>query len=92
MHLFIYLTGKRTHQARNRWLVAYTLLRNPSLQELTASRIEEKNTIAHSDHINTVYGAARQSGEREAALAFYEDSPKKRATGHSAAAANMNIN
>ena len=29
-------------QARNRWLVAYTLLRNPSLQELTASRIEEK--------------------------------------------------
>ena len=29
-------------QARNRWLVAYTLLRNPSLQELTAIRIEEK--------------------------------------------------
>ena len=29
-------------QAHNRWLVAYTLLRNPSLQELTASRIEEK--------------------------------------------------
>ena len=29
-------------QARNRWLVAYTLLRNPSLQELTASRIAEK--------------------------------------------------
>jgi len=33
---------RRSYQARNRWLVAYTLLRNPSLQELTASRIEEK--------------------------------------------------
>ena len=29
-------------RARNRWLVAYTLLRNPNLQELTASRIGEK--------------------------------------------------
>ena len=28
-------------QARNRWLVAYTLLKNPSLQELTASRLNE---------------------------------------------------
>lgn len=31
-------------QARNRWLVAYTLLRNPSLQELTASKIRNRNT------------------------------------------------
>ena len=29
-------------RARNHWLVAYTLLRNPNLQELTASRIGEK--------------------------------------------------
>ena len=33
----------KSRQARNRWLVAYTLLRNPSLQELTASRIMEKS-------------------------------------------------
>lgn len=33
----------KSRQARNRWLVAYTLLRNPSLQKLTASRIEEKS-------------------------------------------------
>ena len=26
--------------ARRRWLVAYTLMRNPSLQELTASRLQ----------------------------------------------------
>jgi len=37
-----YWSLARNKQARNRWLVAYTLLRNPSLQELTASRIEEK--------------------------------------------------
>jgi len=36
------LTQMRNKQARNRWLLAYTLLRNPSLQELTASMIEEK--------------------------------------------------
>ena len=28
-------------QARNRWLVAYTLLRNPSLQGLAANRLKE---------------------------------------------------
>lgn len=27
---------------RNRWLVAYTLLRNPSLQKLTASNIAKE--------------------------------------------------
>ena len=32
-------------QVRNRWLVAYTLLRNPSLQELTARRIKEKKAL-----------------------------------------------
>ena len=32
----------KSRRARNRWLVTYTLLRNPSLQELTASRIEER--------------------------------------------------
>ena len=37
-----YWSLARNKQAHNRWLVAYTLLRNPSLQELTASRIEEK--------------------------------------------------
>ena len=30
----------RSRRVRNRWLVAYTLLRNPQLQELTASRIK----------------------------------------------------
>jgi len=90
----IYLIGKRrSYQARNRWLVAYTLLRNPSLQELTASRIEERTFVAHSDYIDTTYGTASQSGEREAALAFYENSPKRSANGYSAAAtANMTIN
>jgi len=39
-----YWSLARNKQARNRWLVAYTLLRNPSLQELTASRIEEKKS------------------------------------------------
>ena len=29
--------------AKNRWLVAYTLLRNPSIQELTASRLWEES-------------------------------------------------
>lgn len=32
-------------QPRNRWLVAYTLLRNPNLQELTANRIGEKKAL-----------------------------------------------
>lgn len=32
-------------QVRNRWLVAYTLLRNPSLQELTARRIKDKKAL-----------------------------------------------
>jgi len=48
---------------------------------------------AHNDYINTTYGTASQSGEREAALAFYENSPKRSANGYSAAAtANMTIN
>jgi len=88
-----YWSLARNKQARNRWLVAYTLLRNPSLQELTASRIEERTFVAHSDYINTTYGTASQSSEREAALAFYENSPKRSANGYSAAAtANMTIN
>ena len=38
-----YVGGNK--QVRNRWLVAYTLLRNPSLQELTARRIKEKKVL-----------------------------------------------
>ena len=38
-------------QARNRWLVAYTLLRNPSLQELTAKRIREKRGKEEMVHV-----------------------------------------
>ena len=37
-----YLSVVGNKRAHNRWLVAYTLLRNPNLQELTASRIKEK--------------------------------------------------
>lgn len=37
-----YWSVAENKRARNRWLVAYTLLRNPNLQELTASRIGEK--------------------------------------------------
>ncbi|XP_064406072.1 receptor for retinol uptake STRA6-like isoform X8 [Halichondria panicea] len=33
----------RSHRIRNRWLVAYTLLRNPSLQPLTASQLQDKD-------------------------------------------------
>ena len=31
-------------KAYNRWMVAYTLLRNPSLQELTASNLKDVKT------------------------------------------------
>ena len=31
---------------RNRWLVAYTLLRNPSIQELTARNIAKGSKVA----------------------------------------------
>ena len=46
--------------ARNRWLVAYTLLRNPSLQRLTANNIRllqleeisrEKNKVFKLEHV-----------------------------------------
>ena len=33
------LIHPKSQQSRNRWLVAYTLIRNPSLQPLTASNI-----------------------------------------------------
>lgn len=36
-------------QARNRWLVAYTLIRNPSLQKLTASNIQLLQASAERD-------------------------------------------
>ena len=36
------LTKKR--RIRNRWLVAYTLLRNPSLRPLTAARLREQES------------------------------------------------
>jgi len=36
--------------------VAYTLLRNPSLQELTASRIEESCPIPDDEHYYTTNG------------------------------------
>ncbi len=34
--------ASRSVRAHNRWLVAYTLLRNPSLQGLTGSRLAEE--------------------------------------------------
>ena len=37
-----------SRQAANRWLVAYTLLRNKALQELTAARLAEKREIGES--------------------------------------------
>ena len=59
--VFIYLIGwSRSHRARNRWFVAYTLLRNPGLQELTASRMEEKAYLQY-EHVNTTYEAINQS-------------------------------
>ena len=42
--------------ARNRWLVAYTLLKNPSLQPLTASRLSNLEskpvTVGQSSQVN----------------------------------------
>ena len=40
--LFLGKFATRSSLARNRWLVAYTLIRNPSLQELMASRLSEE--------------------------------------------------
>ena len=45
LYLFLAPDTRRVH---NRWLVAYTLLRNPSLQELRASRIKEKREMKDS--------------------------------------------
>lgn len=37
-------------RARNRWLVAYTLIRNPSIQDLTASRLKiECGSLGEND-------------------------------------------
>ena len=38
-----------SRQAANRWLVAYTLLRNRTLQELTAARLEEKREVERKE-------------------------------------------
>ena len=46
----------KSRRARNRWLVAYTLLRNPGLQELRASRVEERAHILCDEHLHTTYG------------------------------------
>ena len=36
--------------------MTYTLLRNPSLQELTASRIEERAHTQCDENLHTTYG------------------------------------
>ena len=36
------MSHRASRQVANRWLVAYTLLRNESIRELTASRLGEK--------------------------------------------------
>ncbi len=36
------------HRARNRWLVAYTLLKNPSLVKHTAANIQQTRAAAES--------------------------------------------
>ena len=41
-----------SRKALNRWMVAYTLLRNPSLQQLTASRLAESVTAVDSESFN----------------------------------------
>ena len=45
-HPFLAGTNTKSHcsptRARNRWLVAYTLIRNPSIQSLTASGIKRQ--------------------------------------------------
>ena len=33
-------------RAFNRWMVAYTLLKNPSLQQLTASKLKESASVS----------------------------------------------
>jgi len=66
-------------QACNRWLVAYTLLRNPSLQELTAKRIREKkgqeemvqdgmNHEEQSKHHSTPRSSASRADDRVALM------------------------
>ena len=42
---------------RNRWLVAYTLIRNPSLQELTASNLSATSEAEEEE--------AHREGEEE---------------------------
>jgi len=72
-------------QARNRWLVAYTLLRNPSLQELTAKRIQEKrgqeemvqdgmNHEEQSKHHSTPWPSASRTDDRVALMFTNGDS------------------
>ena len=50
---------------RNRWLVAYTLVRNPSLQELTASNLSSGSN------------ADKKEGEEEEAGSRKEEQPEK---------------
>ena len=54
MNLIIIFTAVETTTggssvAKNRWLVAYTLLRNPSIQELTGSRLQEESNRGSAD-------------------------------------------
>ena len=57
---------------RNQWLVAYTLIRNPSLQNLTASNLKSKEVLDESStHENE--SIDKKSTEDDAASPLVEN-------------------
>ena len=56
----------------NRWMVAYTLLRNPSIQGLTASRLQESKahevTDTHKQNPNGYFSESGKEKEEVAGL------------------------
>ena len=76
-----YYTGT---QARNRWLVAYTLIRNPSIQGLTASRLQAATEVEETEVkiISPTPGASIQrtddDDDDDAKLGFNNDHERSR--------------
>ena len=65
IHVCVFLSGVYDQRRiRNRWLVAYTLIRNPSLQNLTASNLRTHQQLKSRDLIETSSEASVQVHRR----------------------------
>ena len=66
------ISGYSGRNIRNRWLVAYTLIRNPSLIPLTASNLEAAN-IKKRLYDNEMISGVGDNGEKVALEAVKVD-------------------